>query len=237
MKLPKIVESLLFVTLFCSLLGCTFVLMEHLQAKIGPQTILGALRFFKKTPSSPKNIPSPQALFDGQRIKKTLLGLLDKAEQNDTISITAFIVTDAEIAQALIKKHLQGITVNIVVDNGHALKDYSKVPDLIKAGISVYLHNPSSADIMHNKFWCLNYKNAHPVVVTGSYNLTNSAATKNAENIVLISHPETFKEYSAQFSVLVENSIRAEVPKAKKTHEKIDQKTIESILKANGLPV
>ncbi len=223
MKLPKIVrqlapivESLLFVVLFCSLLGCTTALIEYLDAQRSPQSILKTFRFFQESTKSATRITAPQALFDGQIIKKTILGLLDKAQPKDNILITTFIMTDSDIAQAIIKRHLHDVNITVIADNSHAEKDYSKVTELIKAGIPVYLHNPCLPDIMHNKFWIFEFACSQPIVLTGSYNPTNSAATKNAENIVIIGHPETIKDYKINFAQLLEKSIRAELSESKK---------------------
>ncbi len=242
MKLPKIVrqrapliESLLFIALFCSLLGCTSALIDYLDSERSPRATLRSLNFFKKTAQNHLLVPAPQALFDGQTIKKTILGFLDKAQPQDEVFITTFIMTDGDIAQAIIKKHRQGVAITIVADSSHAQKDYSKVPDLIKTGIPVYLHNPDSPDIMHNKFWVFAFNQSEPVALTGSYNPTNSAATKNAENIVLIAHSETILEYKKHFEKLLKNSVRAPVAEPKRQTQKIDPKVLDAILKANGL--
>ena len=153
-----------------------------------PQSFLRLVPFFTNNKLVPQVTKAPQALFDGQTIKKTILGLLDKAQPQDEVLITTFIMTDGDIAQALIKQHNQGVKVTVIADNSHALKDYSKVAELIKTGMPVYLHNPGSPDIMHNKFLIFDFKSYHPVVLTGSYNPTNSAATKNAENMVHSPH-------------------------------------------------
>jgi phosphatidylserine/phosphatidylglycerophosphate/cardiolipin synthase-like enzyme len=233
MKLPRIVESLLFVVLFCSLLGCTTALIDYLEARGNPRKLaLAGLHVFGKTDAPREFIAAPQAIFEGQKIKNTLLGLIDKAQPKDEISLTVFIMTDRDIAQALIKKHKENVKIMVVADNGHAQKEYSQVGELIKAGICVYLHNPDSTNIMHNKFWLLKLSDKQ-IVVTGSYNLTNSAATKNAENIVVICHPETYQEYSCHHAKLVKNSVLALAPKSKRAQTKITKEALEEILKAN----
>ncbi len=165
------------------------------------------------------------------------MGLLDKAQPQDEVLITTFIMTDGDIAQALIKQHNQGVKITVIADNSHALKDYSKVAELIKTGMPVYLHNPGSPDIMHNKFLIFDFKSYHPVVLTGSYNPTNSAATKNAENMVLIAHTETILEYKKHFEKLLKNSVRAPAPEPKRQSQKIDAQQLNALLKINGQPV
>jgi len=61
-----------------------------------------------------------------------------------------------------------------------------------------------------------------------------SAATKNAENIVLIGHPTTIQEYKEHFEKLLKNAVRAQAPESKKTSNKISQKAIDAILHARG---
>lgn len=63
---------------------------------------------------------------------------------------------------------------------------------------------------MHNKFMIFDFKDSIPVVITGSYNLTHSAATKNAENMVLIDHPTTIEEYRNHFFKLLKKSVAAQ---------------------------
>ncbi|MBY0110052.1 MAG: hypothetical protein K2X90_03010 [Candidatus Babeliaceae bacterium] len=124
MNAPKIVRqfgplagNLLFVVLFCSLLGFTNLVIEHLDALLTPQSVLTKLRFFNvQGATHQKNLKhnAPQALFDGQTIKKTILGLLDKTQPGDEVLITTFVITDDEICQAIKNKKNAGVTIKIM---------------------------------------------------------------------------------------------------------------------------
>ncbi len=217
MNAPKIIRqfgplagNLFFVFLFCSLLGLTNLVIEHLDASLTPKSVLARLRIFNPNDHS-KNLKCspPQALFDGPTIKKTLLGLLDKTQPGDEVLITTFVITDNEICQAIKNKQNTGVNIKIISDAVHSEKQWSKIPALVQAGVPVFKHDPASENIMHNKFMIFDFKDDKSVVVTGSYNLTHNAATKNAENMVIIDHPTTVAEYRKHFYELLKKSIAA----------------------------
>ncbi len=199
MALRKLSERIFFIVLFCLGLGLTTTIIQQLEAQLAPRDFLRHLAFFKPQMIAP--VP-PQALFDGQVIKKTLLGLIGNSLQGDTISITTFLITDNDIAQALIKKHAEGVSITIVADGSNAHKKWSQIPQLIKAGIPVHLHtcdqDAENPGIMHNKFIIFENQDS-AIAVTGSYNLTHSASGKNKENIVLINHPQTVNTFKQHF--------------------------------------
>ncbi len=209
-KLLKLLQSLAHVVFLCAMLGGTTLLMERIQALHAPRAFLNKINFFW-APKPNRRGSIPQALFHGPTIQKTILGLIDTAQKSDKISITSFILTDDAIARALIAAHKREVAVALVCDYEHAHKTYSKIPQLVKAGIPVHLlkNMPESADdrpgIMHNKFMVFNLRD-RAIALTGSYNLTNSAAHKNQENMVLFDHSQTVQEFKAQFEALMKET-------------------------------
>jgi phosphatidylserine/phosphatidylglycerophosphate/cardiolipin synthase-like enzyme len=183
-----------------------------LEASRAPQAFLKKLHFFTTPPPANQSSCTPQALFHGPTIKKTLLGLIDSVGTTGAISLTTFVMTDDAICDALIKAYQRGVQVTLVADHEYAHKPWSKIPHLMKRGIPVHLYKGLQVDaqdrpgIMHNKFIIFESP-ARTIAVTGSYNLTHSAANKNQENMVLIDHPETIQEFKRQFSALKDRSV------------------------------
>jgi phosphatidylserine/phosphatidylglycerophosphate/cardiolipin synthase-like enzyme len=65
---------------------------------------------------------------------------------------------------------------------------------LTQAGLDVRLDG-NLIGLMHHKVIILDQK----IVVTGSYNFTESAETTNDENVVIIFSPEIAEKYSEEF--------------------------------------
>ncbi len=212
MKIPLVIQRLSFVIVFCCMAGATIALLEGLEELTAPRAFLKTLPFFSKT-SEPES-HAPEALFDGQTIQRTILGLIDALTPGDGVYITTFILTDETIYHALLTAHRKGVSIMLIADGEYAFKGKSKIPLLIKAGIPVYIYaqpqvNPNDRPgIMHNKFIIFESQE-RPIVVTGSYNLTQSAANKNQENLVLIDHPHTIKDFKEHFLKLQHASKRA----------------------------
>jgi phosphatidylserine/phosphatidylglycerophosphate/cardiolipin synthase-like enzyme len=223
MKLPKLVESLLFVILFCSLLGCTTALIDHLDAQLRPFAQVSYLhQLFQKSPSS-AHFPPPQAVFDSPTIRKTIIDVIQTASPKSALYLTTYVMTDATIKEVLVDAHKRGAETQIIADGAYAYGEHSQIPGLIKAGIPVYLYqsptfnDPEILAKMHNKIIVKEDPEGTSVAITGSYNLTNSAAKYNEENIVLLYHPEIIKKYKNHVYTLREKSIRAKITKFKKT--------------------
>ncbi len=177
-----------------------------------PRAFLRQLPFFNQTTSIPEAVRPCQALFDGQTIKKSILGLIDQLPAGGALLLTVFVMTDEAICQALLDAHKRSVAIPIVADSGGAAKQWSKIPRLAKAGIPVYLVTPDPLDqhppIMHNKFIIIESPQRLPLVLTGSYNLTTSAAEKNHENMVIINQPETVAAFKRHFEKLTNIGVK-----------------------------
>lgn len=212
MKIPLVIQRLSFVIAFCCMAGATMAILERLEELTAPRAFLKTLPFFSKIAEPAPHAPC--ALFDGPTIQRTILGLIDSLTPGEGVYITTFILTDETIAHALLTAHKKGVLILVVADGEYAYKGKSKIPLLIKAGIPVYIYTQPRANqedrsgIMHNKFIIFEAQERH-IVVTGSYNLTQSAANKNQENLVLIDHPHTIKEFKEHFLKLQHASKRA----------------------------
>ncbi|MFA6066432.1 MAG: phospholipase D-like domain-containing protein [Candidatus Babeliaceae bacterium] len=154
-------------------------------------------------------------------VKKTLLGLIQ--EEQESIRIAAFSLTDIDIAAALIKAHEQGILVEIVVDGQQSRSTYSKVPVLFKRGIPIFSYEPLAGSketkewtsLMHNKFIIFGKSLLNKAVLwTGSFNFTRTASLHNQENVIIDDDQEVSCAYMNHFEVLKRRCHRVSSPSA-----------------------
>jgi len=110
-------------------------------------------------------------------------------------------VTHDDIAAALIRAHQRGAAVRVLVDKQQAGGRYADDEKLLAAGVPLLLDTKSG--LMHHKFMVGDQK----AVITGSFNWTKSADTRNAENFVIIRLSYAIKAFHLEFQRLwVENS-------------------------------
>jgi phosphatidylserine/phosphatidylglycerophosphate/cardiolipin synthase-like enzyme len=146
---------------------------------------------------SPANTPRPVMDIDGTRVEvyfspddgtmERMLELVQDAQES--IFFMAYSFTDDDLAAAMIAAHNSGIEVAGVLDKAQALSNTGgEYQNLLENGIGVLLDgNPNS---MHHKVIIFDGE----IVVTGSYNFSKSAKTKNDEN-TLILHSSKIAEF------------------------------------------
>lgn len=103
-------------------------------------------------------------------------------------------LTDPEIAQAVLEVSRRGLEVLILLDDEPSRG--SKGCLLMSAGIAVKQYADSG--IMHHKFAVVD----GTLVITGSYNWTTSAQTRNEENLLVIESPELAAAFEHEFQKL-----------------------------------
>jgi phosphatidylserine/phosphatidylglycerophosphate/cardiolipin synthase-like enzyme len=135
------------------------------------------------------NTPHSQLTLDGVLIETyfspddgtedRIIHLIQEAEKN--IDFMFYSFTSDPAGDALIAQAQHGIQIRGVVDayqEGAGLGgEYTRLKD---AGLSIYLD--SHPEKLHHKVLIIDQQ----IVVTGSYNLTRSAGTKNDENTLII---------------------------------------------------
>jgi phosphatidylserine/phosphatidylglycerophosphate/cardiolipin synthase-like enzyme len=107
------------------------------------------------------------------------------------IYVQAYLLTSRSLAKTLIEARQSGIAVEILADHDMTAKPggSSQIPLLAAAGIPVFIETRYAA--AHNKIILVDPESAQSAVVTGSYNFTFSAQTRNAENLLIIrNNPE-----------------------------------------------
>ena len=135
-----------------------------------------------------------------------IIELLDKATIGADMAVYA--INNDRIVESLKKAHQRGLHIRILTDRTQAAGRSSKVGELRTAGLDVRLHSHNR--IMHNKYALFDGK----VVMTGSYNWTNPASDKNAENCLFMDTPDTIAGYSANFHTLWLQNTEAKSEKA-----------------------
>ena len=123
---------------------------------------------------------------------------------NHQILVQAYSFTSAEIAETLVQAYKKGIKVQVLVDRSQLTAKGSQVQYVKKQGIAVAVDNVSDATkkkskgiggIAHNKVMIID--DMH--VLTGSFNWSVAAATRNAENLLLITDKEINKLYTSNW--------------------------------------
>jgi len=162
-------------------------------------------------PSSPDNTNNPELTISGFEVEtyfspedkpqEAVLEELEKAKKS--IYFAAFSFTDDKIGDLMIEKHKEGIEVSGVFEK-RQISRYSEYEKMRGEGMDVYLD--ANRYIMHHKFIIIDKE----VVITGSYNFTTSAKSRNDENLLIIRDPKIAKIYYKEFLRLREAAKSAE---------------------------
>jgi phosphatidylserine/phosphatidylglycerophosphate/cardiolipin synthase-like enzyme len=120
-------------------------------------------------------------------VAHALVKYLDQAQSE--ILVQAYGFTHNAIAQALVRAHQRGVKVQVLLDEKSDATNRYVISLFRSAGV------PMRADgahaIAHNKVMVIDQQ----VVVTGSFNFTNSAETRNAENLLILRSPGLARSY------------------------------------------
>lgn len=122
------------------------------------------------------------------------------AKAQKAILVQAYAFTSAPIADALIAAHNRGVKVKILVDRSQRAGRYTQVPRIARVGIPVSIDKVPG--IAHNKVMIIDDQ----YVLTGSFNWTQAAETRNAENLLLINDPTTNSIYKTKWQERAKNA-------------------------------
>ena len=112
-------------------------------------------------------------------VAKNIVQAIDQAKQE--VLVQAYGFTHNAIAQAVVRAHQRGAKVQVLLDAKSESTNQYVLTLFKEQGVTVR-HDGAHA-IAHNKVIVIDSQ----VVVTGSFNFTNSAETRNAENLLIIS--------------------------------------------------
>jgi phosphatidylserine/phosphatidylglycerophosphate/cardiolipin synthase-like enzyme len=115
----------------------------------------------------------------GQDCTGTIVLAIDQAKTE--ILVQAYGFTSKPIAEALVRAKTRGVTIMVVLDRSNETSNDSAADYLVTHGIQPRID--SSVTIAHNKVMIIDQS----TVLTGSFNFTESAQKRNAENVLIIS--------------------------------------------------
>jgi len=155
--------------------------------------------------SSPSKTPFPEVTIDDTRFEcyfapedHVLREITEEVtDALETIDIMAFSFTSTDLAKAIVKRIEHGVTVRGLFETRGAGSEYARDDYLAEHGAQVFLdQNPYT---MHNKVIIID----SDTVITGSYNFTKSAESKNDENVLIIHSRAIAKQYRSEYESLL----------------------------------
>lgn len=122
----------------------------------------------------------------GQNCTQEIVDAIDGAISE--IWVQAYGFTSKPIAQALVTAQQRGVKVQIILDKSNR-QDPRSAWYFMRHGIPVTID--SEPGIAHNKVMVIDQTR----VITGSFNFTNAAQNRNAENVLIIDDESLAKKY------------------------------------------
>ena len=121
-------------------------------------------------------------------------GIVEALNQaQSSIFVHAYSFTSAPTAKALVEAKGRGVDVRVIIDKRTEETKGSKVKTLVAGNIPVLIDVVPG--IAHNKVMIID----EAYVLTGSFNFTEAADTRNVENILLLYDPELAKLYKTNW--------------------------------------
>ena len=147
--------------------------------------------------------PNPRVTIDGipldiyfspdDNVANNLLDLIHNA--NESIYFMAYSFTSDPLGEAIRARAAEGVTVKGVMDDGQIKSNIGTEFDPFRqAGLDVR-RDGNSFGLLHHKVIIIDGQ----IVITGSYNFTSSAETRNDENVIVIYDPFIASRFMAEF--------------------------------------
>ena len=111
----------------------------------------------------------------------------------DELLICVFTISDDRLSDAIQRAHRNGLTVRVLSDNDKMHDRGNLLERLADSGVNVRIDR--SPEHMHHKFMVVDGR----TVLTGSYNWTRSAETRNEENLVVLDDPVLAGRFAEEF--------------------------------------
>jgi cardiolipin hydrolase len=142
-------------------------------------------------------VPASEVYFSPNgRVRQRLVRAIEDSRKS--IDIAVYNFTASELAEALYAAQTRGVHIRVLVDQEMAEAGGSGVRGLRLNGIAVRSLGVPEQSLMHNKFAVFDER----LVVTGSYNWTNSAEYANYENLVVLEEPALVARFQQEFQRL-----------------------------------
>jgi len=155
-----------------------------------------SLLFFSPALLFPSSIPlntTSQVFFSHKGgCTQAIVDTINQAKSE--ILVQAYSFTSQSIAQALINAYKRNIKVEIILDKSQLTGKGSMLNYVVQSGVPTYINSKHA--IAHNKIMIIDKK----TVITGSFNFTESAESRNAENLLIIPSKELARTYIDNFN-------------------------------------
>lgn len=128
----------------------------------------------------------------GENCTQKIVDIIHDAQK--TLWIQAYQFTSLPISEAVVAAKHRGVDVRIILDK----TQYSQKPDASailfnRVGIPVWID--SKVSIAHNKVMIVDNQE----IISGSFNFSKAAQTRNAENVLMIKSSELAKAFAANW--------------------------------------
>lgn len=180
-KIKNYIQSLLFLNLATA----SYALDSSLEEKSVNEVLETAAASEKITfDDSPISIKAPEiseiqiCFSPNADCEKMLIDLISSA--TESVKVMAYGFTSDEISGAVKNSFDKGIDVKIIIDSARYKTKLNSGKVLKAAGVDVRTDKPRG--IAHNKVIIID----DSILITGSYNYTKSASTRNLENIIVL---------------------------------------------------
>jgi len=151
------------------------------------------------TPSAdpgPKNARVESYFTPGDPVDRVVASRIDAATR--TVHVAAYLFTNRRIAAALGRAAKRGVAVELVADASQFQSGgMPRLRELDRAGVRIWLREGLAA--FHHKVVIVDAATTAATVVTGSFNFTQAAQDRNAENLVVIESREVAARFLADF--------------------------------------
>jgi phosphatidylserine/phosphatidylglycerophosphate/cardiolipin synthase-like enzyme len=172
--------------------------------------------------SAPTQVPARGSIEVAFSPNRGATNMIIKAinEATSSIEVAAYSFTSAPIAKALLQAKRRGVNVQIILDKSQASHGYSASKYFANNGFATRIDIKHA--IFHDKVIIIDDK----TVITGSFNFTKAAETKNAENVLILrDNPELAKlylkdwKYNWQQAIPQNEYVATKAQRAKETND------------------
>jgi phosphatidylserine/phosphatidylglycerophosphate/cardiolipin synthase-like enzyme len=165
-------------------------------AALAALALAGAVHAATPADPAPPNARVEPYFTPGDEVDRVVAARIDAAKR--TVHVAAYLFTNRRIAAALVRAAKRGVAVELVVDASQFQSGgLPRVRELDRAGAAIWLREGLAA--FHHKVVIVDAGTPGATVVTGSFNFTQAAQDRNAENLVVIESPEVAGRFLADF--------------------------------------
>ena len=118
----------------------------------------------------------------------------------------AYTLTCPDIFQALVRAFERGVDVKILIDKSQLSAPSSQLSFFVQNGVPLFID--STIGIAHNKVMIID----EALILTGSYNWSRAANTRNAENLLFIRDPSLVELYKQNWKRRLRKASPSQIP-------------------------